>query len=38
MEVADGGPSHLGATFLKCWTVRSAGLSGPILKELYCIW
>jgi hypothetical protein len=35
-QVMDGRTSHLGTTFFKCWSVRSARLWGAKLKEFYC--
>jgi len=32
-EGVDGTTSHLGTTFLICWTVRK-----PNLKKFYCTW
>jgi hypothetical protein len=36
LDVTDGETSGLGATLLKCQTIRSAPLSGARLKEFYC--
>jgi len=36
LEVTDGRTSSFGTAFLKCQTVRIAGLSDARLRKLYC--